>query len=360
MPSRRRVAIALGIIAVYFATMVYPPLRILTLALPHWQPGAAALAAIIVAPLAPRFIQARWYNGLTRSASALAFTWLGLCFQMFLPVLGFELINVIVDIPPRPAGLVLAGVALVLAATGFATARRLHVRTITLPGPAALAGKSMIQITDVHLGSHSPALLKRIVRRIETERPDYVVITGDLIDERDLDERWLAPLARLDAPIYYVTGNHERYVDLEAIVDRLAHAGVNVLRGRAVTDGSITFIGLDDAEAHDTVAAGLSKLDLGTGYRILLYHRPRGFEDAARAGVDLMLSGHTHNGQILPFNLLVSRVFPRSHGLFRIGASRLYVSPGTGTWGPVLRSGSRSEITRFVFEAAADTNSETV
>lgn len=350
LPRRRTVVAVLVISTAYFGILVYPALRILTLALPHWQPDTPGLLVVMVLPLAPRLLRERWDNVFTRTGSMLGFTWLGLCLAMFPLVLAFEIVNAIVDLPARPAGLTLAGIALVVAATGIATALRLHVRTVTLPAPAALDGQSLVQISDVHLGSRPAALLERIVRRIELEQPDYVAITGDLIDERGLEERWLAPLARLDVPVYYVTGNHERYVDLEAIVERLTRAGVNVLRDRAVRNGPITFIGIDDAEASDTVARGLKPLDPGDGYRVLLYHRPRGFEDAAAAGIDLMLSGHTHNGQILPFNLIVRRVFPRIRGLFRIGESRLYVSPGTGTWGPLLRLGSHSEITRFVFK----------
>jgi predicted MPP superfamily phosphohydrolase len=356
VPNRRRhraLIFLLIFIVVYFGVMAYPAIRILTLALPSWQPGTPALLAIFVLPLLPRLAQTRWNNRFTRAASALAFTWLGLCFQLFPLVLAFEIVNALVGLPAQPSGFALAGTALLLAIAGFIVARRLHLRTIALPAPAALAGKSLVQITDVHLGSRPAALLERIVRRIEAVAPDYVVITGDLVDEHGIDAAWFAPLKRIEAPIYYVIGNHERYVDLDAIIEGLAQTGVEVLRGRAVRDGPITFIGIDDAEAKDTVAHGLAALEAGGEYRVLLYHRPRGFEDAARAGIDLMLSGHTHDGQIVPFNWIVRRVFPRSRGLFRIGASRLYVSPGTGTWGPMLRLGSRSEITRFVFEEAA-------
>ena len=82
---------------------------------------------------------------------------------------------------------------------------------------------------------------------------------------------------------------------------------------------------------------------------MLLYHRPDGFEAAAAHGIPLMLAGHTHAGQIIPFNYLTRRVYPRLVGLFELDGARMYVSPGTGTWGPVLRLGSRSEITRLEF-----------
>ncbi|MBT7370546.1 MAG: metallophosphoesterase, partial [Gammaproteobacteria bacterium] len=87
---------------------------------------------------------------------------------------------------------------------------------------------------------------------------------------------------------------------------------------------------------------------------VLMYHRPHGFEAAARKGIDLMLSGHTHNGQIFPFHLVVKSAFDRVAGLYELGQSRLYVSQGTGTWGPVMRVGTRAEITLFEYEGSRD------
>ena len=99
------------------------------------------------------------------------------------------------------------------------------------------------------------------------------------------------------------------------------------------------------ADARNQVAREISRLEpLPDRYRVLLYHRPDGAEDAASWGAHLMLCGHTHNGQIVPFNYVVRRVFERICGRYEIDGLVLYVSPGTGTWGPVLRLGSRSEI----------------
>ena len=104
----------------------------------------------------------------------------------------------------------------------------------------------------------------------------------------------------------------------------------------------------DAAHSDAQVARQLAAIDVHDHkFVLLLYHRPRGHEDAAAAGVDLMISGHTHAGQIVPFNLIVNRVFEQAAGLFRHEDSHLYVSTGTGTWGPVMRLGTRSEITLF-------------
>ncbi|MFB3105280.1 MAG: metallophosphoesterase, partial [Pseudomonadales bacterium] len=174
---------------------------------------------------------------------------------------------------------------------------------------------------------------------------DYVFITGDLIDGRNISEQELSVLANLKAPTYFIIGNHERYVDLEAICTRLGNLGVLVLRNESHTLGDIQLVGIDDAEARTQVSAVLTTIEpLPDKFRILLYHRPDGVRDAAAWGAHLMLCGHTHSGQIFPVNYLVKRFFPQFRGTYQEKDLLLYISPGTGTWGPVLRLGSRSEI----------------
>jgi predicted MPP superfamily phosphohydrolase len=158
----------------------------------------------------------------------------------------------------------------------------------------------------------------------------------------------LAALTRCPVPIYFSIGNHERYEDLDEIIARLTRLGVHVLRTATLQHGEVQLIGIDDRDHPLQVQYELAKVDVDqSSFVLLLYHRPRGLRAAAAAGVDLMISGHTHNGQIVPFNLVVARVFEKTVGLFREGATQLYVSPGTGTWGPIMRLGSRGEITLF-------------
>jgi predicted MPP superfamily phosphohydrolase len=150
----------------------------------------------------------------------------------------------------------------------------------------------------------------------------------------------------LQASATFIIGNHERYVDVEEICQRLRNLDIRVLRNDSVLVGDgLQIIGIDDADARNQVAKRIPAIEPAPDrYRILMYHRPDGAEDAADWGAHLMLCGHTHNGQILPFNFLVRRIFPRILGRYQIRDMVLYVSPGTGTWGPVLRLGSRCEI----------------
>ena len=142
-------------------------------------------------------------------------------------------------------------------------------------------------------------------------------------------------------------GNH--VVRLESIKT----LGVEVLRNRTLEEDDLQFIGIDDHDSPQQVARVLPFLDVRQDlYSILLYHRPHGLGDAQRHGVDLKLSGHTHAGQIVPFHLAVNRVFEYRKGLYKLGDTYLYVNEGTGTWGPTLRLGTRSEITMFELSPA--------
>ena len=136
---------------------------------------------------------------------------------------------------------------------------------------------------------------------------------------------------------------------LEDILLKLERVGVQSLRNAtAWFRDDVQIVGIDDKDDPHQVEKQLDKIEINSSaFTLLLYHRPQGLVPAGRAGVQLMLSGHTHNGQIFPFNLLVARVFEQVKGLFSYHGAHLYVSQGTGTWGPVLRLGTRAEITWF-------------
>jgi predicted MPP superfamily phosphohydrolase len=333
-------------VLVYFAVLAYPLLRMVGLAFPGWQPGTLGLAAVLAGPACGRLLY-EWLPGaIARALSALVMTWLGVSFLAFCLVLPWELLNLVLPLPSRASGFVLLTATAALALSGFANAQRVRVRTIEVAGTAAVRGLTLVQLSDVHVGSRSGRFLARAVQQANRARPDYVLITGDLVDFRHISERVLASLATLQAPAYFVIGNHERYVDCDAICGRLTALGIIVLRNAEVRVGPLQLIGIDDAEPKSQVSRELPRfVPDPEAFRILLYHRPDGVREAAAWGFHLMLCGHTHNGQIVPFNYLVRRVFPRIHGLYREDGMQLYVSPGTGTWGPILRLGSRCEVT---------------
>jgi predicted MPP superfamily phosphohydrolase len=239
-------------------------------------------------------------------------------------------------------------VTLLLALYGLKKAWRPDLVEVELDSPKLNRTLRFAQISDVHIGSRTTRFLKSIVHRVNQEQVDFLCITGDFIDQPGIGVDKLKALTEFKGPIYYCTGNHERYEDLEEIVQRLESLGVVVLRNRAVSVDELQFIGIEDHEAADQVARVLPFIDVDPDrYSILLYHRPQGLQAAAEHGIDLKLSGHTHAGQIVPFHMAVNRVFEYTRGLYRLENTVLYVNEGTGTWGPTLRLGTRSEITLF-------------
>jgi predicted MPP superfamily phosphohydrolase len=340
----RRIAPPIVVSVFYFGVLVYPAIRIWMLVNPA-PPGTPTLLVIMVGPLLGRLAYEFFPGAVTRWLSAVSLTWLGICFMAFLLVVSFELMRWIIPLSdPVWGGILLTGLG-AMTLYAFVNAQRLRSYELQIPAPGSLNGLRLAQISDVHVGSRSGRFLSRVVRHVNRENPDHILITGDLVDFENISSTELGALADLKAPAWFIIGNHERYVDLEAICERLRGLGITVIRNSTVNIGEIQLIGIDDAEPKTQVGNVLKNMEAEPdAFRILLYHRPDGAEDAAAWGAHLMLCGHTHNGQIVPFNFIVRRVFPRIQGLFDVHGMHLYVSPGTGTWGPVLRLGSRSEI----------------
>ncbi|MCG5262382.1 metallophosphoesterase [Cupriavidus gilardii] len=256
--------------------------------------------------------------------------------------------------------------ALLISLLGYWNARRVaRVVDVEVPIaglPAALDGFTIAQLSDIHVGpTIKRPYLQRIVERVHTLGADAIAITGDLVDGKvpELREH-TAPLASLRAPhgVYFVTGNHEYYAGAHAWIDELRRLGLRVLLNEHVAierDGArLVLAGVTDFSAgHFDPAhrsdpnAALAGAPSDAAVRVLLAHQPRSAVAAAEAGFDLQLSGHTHGGQFLPWNLFVPMQQPYVAGLHRHGSMWVYVSRGTGYWGPPKRFGAPSEITRI-------------
>ncbi len=232
---------------------------------------------------------------------------------------------------------------------------------VTLPRlDPALDGLRIVTFSDGHLSAtYGGRRFERVVETVNAQRPDVVAIVGDLVDGEVEELRGeAAPLADLvsEQGVYFVTGNHEYFVDTRAWLRHLPTLGIEVLRNErvAIRRGGASFdlAGIDDRTAASSGLPGHgANLDAALGGRddgvpvVLLAHQPVLVEQAAAAGVDLQLSGHTHGGQLWPFDYAIRLDQPSVEGLSRHGGTQLYVTSGAGYWGPPMRVGARPELT---------------
>ena len=359
---------ALVVVSVYYLVFGYGQLAAAWIVFPDWRPGTIALLVLLVGPAAGWLVHQARRDAWTRWLQRVVYLWAGLAFVLLCVVVPVHLL-LLLGLPDGIARGLLVAVFVALAVWSIMNAHRIEVRHIELASPKLDRPVRLVQVSDVHVGSRGPGFLPRIVRRVNALEPDAVLVTGDLIDLMKLPDDALDAVGALAAPAFFAIGNHERYIGSDAVCARLEALGVTVLRNARTEWEAMRIIGIDDAEARDHVARELERIDSGAGagagerdpigsraesgerdrdpFTVLMYHRPDGAEDAARTGVDLMLCGHTHNGQIAPFDRIVKRQFPRIAGRFDIDGMVLYVSPGTGTWGPTMRLGSSNEITVF-------------
>jgi len=222
----------------------------------------------------------------------------------------------------------------------------------------------VVQLSDVHVGhTIDKAFVQECVERINALKADIVVITGDLVDRKiAFVKEDLAPLQELQSRFgtYFVLGNHEYYHGAQDIADHLATIGVKPLLNESVTvgdaDHSINIVGLNDIQSirFKTMLIDVDKAfkDLNHDHpTLLLSHQPKSLEFVQDQPFDLMLSGHTHGGQIFPFGFLVMLQQPYLYGLHAVTtAKQIFVSRGTGYWGPPVRVLAPSEISVLILK----------
>jgi predicted MPP superfamily phosphohydrolase len=305
------------------------------------------------------------------------FTWMGLMFYLFLLLAISDVAMVALAIARRAtsgevdaerrvtlARMVAAAVsALALGLTGVGMASalgRTAVKRVTVPLaklPAGTKPYTVVQVSDIHVGpTIGEGFVREIVDEVNALEPDVVVITGDLVDGSVEQLGALAaPLKGLRARdgVFFVTGNHEYYSGVDEWLAYLRELGIQVLRNERVPVGPIDLAGVDDWSARSfghghgaDLPKALAGRDKGRPV-VLLAHQPQAIVEAEAHGVDLQLSGHTHGGQMFPWVYAVKLVTPYVAGLYQHKTSALYVSRGTGYWGPPVRVGAPAEITHL-------------
>jgi len=362
--------IILGLLHLYIGVRLLPDL----VSNPVLRVGGALLLVVscvlMLAGLMSRSMQSRTVADRVAALGLLAMSLFSSLF-VFTLLRDLVLLVAIVALPVRHVHLLMAataqlvvGLAAFVTVVGFAGARRrARIVSIEVPLanlPPALHGFLIAQISDVHVGSQiKQQYVDAIVDAVNGLDADLIAVTGDLVDGTVHDlSRHIAPLGRLSARhgTFLVTGNHEYYSGEPAWTAEFTRLGLRVLLNEHVVvrhgGAPLVVAGVTDYSAHhfnpeqrsDPVAA-LFGAPTDAAARILLAHQPRSASAAATAGFDLQLSGHTHGGQFWPWNLFVRFQQPFTAGLHRLNNLWIYISRGTGYWGPPNRFGAPSEIT---------------
>lgn len=280
-------------------------------------------------------------NIIMRIFYALSSIYSGVVWIGFSVLLVYEVAKYLIKLEPRVYGMIVLAVILVLTIGSIINGFLVHVRTIEVPIAGLETEVNAVQMSDIHIGTmRNSGFLNKLIEKTNDLEPDVIFITGDLVDGGgEYSHKSYNQLANLKAKTFFITGNHETYVGMDEVMHALKGSGMHMLRDEVTEYQGLQIVGLDDPGNNRTVNNVEFDADKPT---ILLRHQP--YLDKLE-GVDLQLSGHTHAGQIWPFNLLVRTAFRYQRGLHEIGGSYLYISPGTGTWGPPMRLGSRNEIT---------------
>jgi uncharacterized protein len=362
---------------------------------PHWPaPWASVLTwffvlAAVGMPAAAILSRGRTHTAAGQIAIWSAYVWLGVMFLLFTAVLLTDVGRLVATIARRitmPAvvdaerrtfiariaataiAAVVSGLSVVAvrSALGPVAVRKVRVRLARLP--SAQHGLTIAQITDLHVGpTIGRAIVEDVVNRTNALTPDIIAITGDLVDGSVSTLRdAVAPLANLRARhgVFFVTGNHEYFSGAEAWMKELPRLGIRVLGNERVAigegDSGFDLGGIEDRTAQRygglSPEAALSRALGGRDPKrelVLLAHQPRSLLDAAPFGIGLQISGHTHGGQIWPFGYLVRLQQGFWPGLHRHGDAQIYVSRGTGYWGPPMRLAEPAEITHLTLESAS-------
>jgi predicted MPP superfamily phosphohydrolase len=344
-----------------------------------FSPGPAAsaclilfLALMVVAPVLVRVTERHGFEEPARILAYIGYCWMGFLFLFFCASLAIDLYRLLLFVAghvlhrdvsllsPSAGRMFLMAFSYALCVSVYGYFEALHMRTervvVTSPKiPAGTGRIRVVQVSDVHLGLIVRSdRLRRIVSEIRAADPDILVSTGDLVDGQIDGLALLVDALRDIKPRYgkfAVTGNHEYYAGIGQALDFTRKAGFTVLGGTTAETGGITIAGENDPAGYQMgVDKKVDERELLSThspeqFTLLLKHRPV-VEKNSLGLFDLQLSGHIHKGQIFPFSLVTRFFYPLGTGLTRLPENAvIYVSRGTGTWGPPIRFLAPPEVT---------------
>ena len=334
---------------------------------------AIFMAAMVFAPVIVRILENHGHEFIAQPLAYLGYTWMGLLFVFVSSLLVLDIFHLFLFIcdlilqsdfsrispSPRRSFIISLTLSAVVGSYGAFEAQRIQVEKVILKTnkiPKSLGKLKIVQISDVHLGLMVRGKrLKKILHLVKSASPDILVSTGDLLDGQTDNLSILAEMLREVSTTYgkfAVTGNHEFYAGITKSLDFIEKAGFTTLRGEGFTvSGLLNIAGVDDpvgrrfgqgsAVSEKALLAELPR----EKFTLFLKHRPL-VDKYALGFFDLQLSGHIHGGQIFPFNLITILFYPLVSGYHQIEKNTwLYISRGSGTWGPPIRFLSPPEVT---------------
>ena len=304
----------------------------------------------------------RYYNFFTKIYSTFAMIWMGFFAYLFLASVLYILEFIWIGDSSRMFAYTLYGVAFFTTLYGIAHARKLKIKEVVIKLdnlPTEWQDKKAVWISDLHIGQiHGKKFTERVIKKIQTTSADIVFVGGDLFDGSSVKGilEKIEPFSHFKSPmgIYFITGNHEGYANINLFLQKIKEVGINILQNeKTIIKGmqiiGVNYIGTTKEEEFKKV---LDELYIDRDIpSILLKHEPNHILTAKEAGINLQISGHTHKAQQWPFEYLARLVYGRfTYGLQQFDSLQTYTSSGTGTWGPPVRVGTDAEIVVFKFK----------
>lgn len=284
---------------------------------------------------------------------------MGVMLYLLQSVLLVDLLHFFIKVPQKFYGIAALSLTLLVSLYGMANSWNMKVTRHEVKMPGLTSEIRAMHLSDIHIGHfRGNRFLQNIVYKTNESNVDVVFITGDLFDGRiNLTSEELLPLKKLKAPVYFVEGNHDRYTGVSEVKKLLREINVNVLENEMARFGDLQVIGLNHMRAddqtfdmhaagnHSTIKGILEKMPIDRSKpSVLLHHSPDGIKYAQQNGVNLYLAGHTHAGQLFPIIYIANMIFEFNRGWHNFKGTKLFVSQGTGTFGPPMRIGTNSEL----------------
>lgn len=330
-----------------------------------------AVAVLLwISYIAARFAERAGLVSVGRVLEWIGAHWLGVAFLVFICFLAVDLVtgfgHWLPAIAPRLRFIAACVAAALVIFANFQGRRApvVHHYDVRLAGlPAELDGTRIVVLSDTHLGTMiGRDWLEARISQVQALHPDLILLAGDIIegDDAEKEEQLVSSFRKLSAPmgVFAVTGNHEYYAGLDHSLKLLSEAGARTLRDESIElRPGLVLAGVDDLTARRQRGGSIERYveralpGRTTGATIFVSHSPMRPERAAALGAALMISGHTHNGQIWPFNYAVRGFYPLVAGRYNVNGMTAIVCRGTGTWGPRMRLWGRGEILDITLRA---------